>query len=75
MKVVTRNGKSRKDRQYNTSMERTKRMNIDLQNTTQKTKDGLYNPAANPDVRICSERIYTLYAGVAGMYILMKSSE
>ena len=41
-----------------------------------KPKNGLYNPAANRDVRICSGRIYTLYAGVAGMLlecILMKS--
>jgi hypothetical protein len=37
-------------------------------------KNRQHNPAANRDVRICSGRIYTLYAGVAGMYIDEKLS-
>jgi len=34
-----RSSKSKKDRQYNGQKKKNKRTNIDLQNTTQKTKD------------------------------------
>jgi hypothetical protein len=38
-KGVTRNRKPKKDKQYNGQRKKDKRINNDLQNTTQKTKD------------------------------------